>query len=271
MSSSRTFCAFAAFLLLNAALGSAHDMWIEPSSFNPPAGSRVSAELLIGHADESERLPRREERIVRFESVGSSGSSPVLGLDQKRPAGLLRPEVPGLYALVYESNNAFSELPAAAFTSYLEEEGLQQIIEQRRRDGSDNHPGKELYARSLKSLLVVGEPAEVVDRATGLPLELVIETPDFHLAGDRPLSLRLLHRGEPLAAALVEVRRFGDGDPVFSGRSDRHGRVEAELGNGRWIASTVHMMPSASDRADWQSVFSTLTFEILARPAGSAP
>src|SRR5436305_1996263 len=43
--------------LLVAAAASAHDLWIEPSSFRPAAGERVTAALRVGEELQGDELP----------------------------------------------------------------------------------------------------------------------------------------------------------------------------------------------------------------------
>ena len=247
----------------------AHDMWIAPSAFHAQTGERIEVDLQLGHAGDLEILPRRERRIVRFEVLEPDGSVRIPGLDGRRPAGFLRPSAPGLHTVIYESNAAFSELGGAAFTRYLEEEGLRGALEWRRQHGEESQPGREQYSRSLKSLLVVHDaaraPLQLNDRAVGLPLELVIETPNFQRA-DR-LRLRVLYAGRPLAGALVDARQADEDRARWSGTSDDAGMVEfASLEPGHLILSTVHMVRADAHDAEWRTIFSTLTFEILERP-----
>jgi len=241
----------------------AHDLWIVP----PAAGELAEVRLRLGHAGDPETVRRDGRRLVRFAAVAPTGEEhAVPGLDGADPAGFFRPDREGLWTIVYESREAFSELPADRFRAYLEEEGLDAVLDLRRRRGEDGEPGRELYSRSLKSLVRVG-PEATADRAVGLPLELVIETAPRLWAGGR-LRLRLLLRGEPLPGALVDVRSLDDGATVASPRTDGDGRLELELGPGTWMAAVVHMQAEeTSPRADWRSLFATLTWAIPHPPA----
>ncbi len=244
-----------------ASSAAAHDMWIVPPA-DAAAGEVVEIHLHVGHAGHAEPVRRDGRRLVRFAALGPAGEElGVPGLDGADPAGVFRPPAPGLWTVVYESGDAFSELPADRFRGYLEEEGLDAVLDSLRRSGRDADPGRELYSRSLKTLVPVGEdPA--ADRAVGLPLELVIETaPERWSSG--VLRMQLLLRGEPLAGALVDVHRLDGKEATVARRTGKDGRVDFELGPGSWIASVVHMeAETESSRADWRSVFATLTWEI---------
>jgi uncharacterized GH25 family protein len=258
-----------------APTAAAHDMWIVPPAATA-AGEAAEVRLQVGHAGGAETVRRDGRRLARFAALGPGGEElPVVGLDGAEPAGVFRPGNAGSWTVVYESHDAFSELPADRFDHYLEEEGLDAIRVLRRRSGHDAEPGRELYSRSLKSLVRVGpEPAAdrlAADRAVGLPLELVIET-EPALWGAGALQLRLLLRGGPLAGALVDVVDLDDGSRVATPRTDGDGRVELELGPGTWMASVVHMeAETASPRADWRSVFTTLTWRMDPHPPTPSP
>lgn len=256
-------------ILLAPGLAQAHDMWISPSDFAPQVGDLVAVQLRIGHAGSDDPMPRQEQRILRFSAVSPEGEIPLRGLEGRDPAGYWRVAEPGTYALLYESKAARSELTPSAFAKYLREEGLEKILELRRQQGVEDQPGRELYSRSLKSLVSGGGGEVARDQPRGLPLEFVLE--DGHPPEDKP-ALRLLLRGEPLAGALVEIRAFDEAEPRFAGRSDEEGRIYPDLEAGTWIAAAVHMDPSRSPEADWESLFSTLTFTLtVKRPAETSP
>lgn len=264
-------------------------MWLVPSSFVVDPGELVSVGLMVGHRDQAETVARDSRRIVRFQQVGlgsgavaSPGStesstpgladtqpaSDVPGLDGREPLGHLRPVTAGARALVYESTAALSELPPAAFEAYLLEEGLDTVQAERQRLGEDGLPGRELYSRSLKSLIQVGPGTTRVDRPVGLPLELVLEDVDPDVV------LRLRWRGEPLAGVLVDLIRLdgplagGPGDHAARPRSLRSGpdgSLRVSLGAGSWLASCVHAERATGDealRAEWRTIFASLTFAV---------
>ncbi|RMH22034.1 MAG: DUF4198 domain-containing protein [Acidobacteria bacterium] len=242
----------------------AHDMWILPATFAPAAGELVAVSLRVGHPGGEERVVRDGGRIVRFAALGPE-TLPIPGLEGQDPAGYLRPPVAGLYALVYESRPAYSELPGPRFTAYLEEEGLDAVVAWRAARGETLAAGRELYSRSLKSLIVAGDGATARDRPVGLPLELVVESDLGPRRGPRPVTLRLLYRGRPLAGALVDLRPLAGDGSASSVRSGADGRLTVELAPGAWMAAAVAMERAAggeAERAEWRSIFATLTFEL---------
>jgi hypothetical protein len=243
-----------------ASPAAAHDMWIVPPAAEQ--GELAEIRLQEGHLAMPEKSQRNSRYLSRFVAVGPSGQElAVVGPEGADPAGVFRPGEAGLWAVLYESVESFSLLPPEQFNAYLEDDGLDAVLELRRQRREDGDPGRELFSRAVKALFQVGSAA-AGDRAVGLPLELVIETePKLWPAG--ALRLQLLLRGKPLAGGLVEVQSFTDGARVVARRTDREGRVDFELGPGAWMATVTHMEPeTASPRADWRSLIGSLTWRI---------
>lgn len=276
----RTAAALATLLYAGggAAPLSAHDVWLEPSAFRVAPGEVVTVGLREGHGVEHPRpVPRDGRRIERFVITGGRGESPVLGLDGEDPAGVLRLEEPGLHVVAYRGRPLTLSLPAAKFDRYLREKGLDEARRLRAERGEQEAAARERYSRALKCLLWVegaaGEtPAEDpgatnpavfdADRPLGLTFELVAETNPYRLAPGQPLGVRVLYRGEPVEGAQVEAVRLAGGEPRIV-RSGADGRVQLRLtGTGPWLLTAVHLVPARAPGADWESVWSSLTFEL---------
>ena len=256
-----------AFVLLGLLAGSAlraHDFWIEPSSFRPEPGSRVSVRLQVGERLQGEPVPRMPGRIERFAVIGPGGETEIAGVPGSDPAGWASPSAPGLHWIVYDSNHARVELDGPRFDAYLGEEGLETVREQRAGKAG---LVKEIYSRCAKSLLSAGSsgdgPGDGFDRVLGLELELVPEKNPYALKSGEPLPVRLLHRGKPLAGALVVAISKASPEDRVAIRSDAGGRAELRLDRpGLWLVKAVHMIPApAGSAADWESLWASLTFE----------
>ncbi len=260
-----------AAILAFAGTASAHDFWIEPSSFEPAPHAVVSFRLAVGQRWHGEVFPRSEQRIVRFTLAGPEGEQTIPGAEGGDPAGVVAAGAPGIYVAAYQSNNGELELEPERFAEYLRLEGLERVLDERRRRGEDGRESHEVYARCAKSLLSVAGGRRGYDRVIGLPLELVPEGNPYALAPGETLPVRLLYRGRPLAGALVVASPRAHPDDEVRARSDRQGRVELRLATaGAWLVKAVHMVrlegtDSLWQRAEWQSWWASLTFAL---PAG---
>ena len=116
----------------SAATGaSAHEFWVEPSSFAVEQGGRIGVRLCIGDGYEGWSQARNPARIESFVAAGPAGQQPVVGLDGADPAGALRLAAPGDYVIAYRSDRAFTEMPAVEFDAYLRDKGLDRVIAER--------------------------------------------------------------------------------------------------------------------------------------------
>lgn len=239
--------AAATFIVAAAAIVAAHDFWLEPSSFHPKVGSIVQVHLRVGDHFTGEPIGRNDERIEKFMVVGPSGERPVVGRNGGDPAGLVRIDQPGIWILAYRGRPSRVELAAPAFEQYLREEGLEYIIDDRAARGESRTAGRELFSRSVKSLMRAGDGSlDGFDRVLGMSLELVPERPPWDLTDSR-LPVRLLADGKPLEGALiVSMRKGAAGAKAEMGsqvRSDADGRATVEVGPGTWMIKAVRMQP----------------------------
>lgn len=248
----------------------AHDFWIQPSTFTPLANTVVQIHLRVGDDFPGEPVSRNDMKIATFFVHGPDGRWPVPGRNGGRPAGLLRITAAGTYLIGYRSRESPVTLAAPAFEQYLREEGLERIIELRAQRNQSSAPGRERFSRSVKSLLHAGgAPPAGHDVPLGLSLELIPDTHPSRLSASTPMGLQLLYQGQPIEGALVVAiphgAAEGSGVQRRQGRTAADGRVELPLGPGAWTIKAVHMIdaPEGSG-ADWESIWTSLTFEVTA-------
>jgi len=267
-------------LLLLAARAAAHDFWIEPADFRLTPGQSVAAALRVGESFKGEPVVRKPQRIVRFVLIGPAGETPLEGRPGDDPAGRAIAREAGPHTIVYQSNHAEITLEPAKFNAYLQEEGLTEILAERKKAGGRD-PVREKYSRSAKALLSV-EPREppssrptsrpaarVVDSPRGLPLEIVAES---DVRGEMPRAgfvFRVLLDGEPLPGIALRARNRATPSEAETARTDEEGRVRLPLGEpGTWMVTCVYMHAAPAElKADYESFWASLTFE---RPDVSA-
>jgi uncharacterized GH25 family protein len=276
--------ATATLCLLSACSALAHDFWIAPTKFHAEPGQLIGLNLRVGHLPHGEPFPRTEQLIEKFIIVGPDGSTAnIAGYEGRSPAGIIRPDKPGLYIAGYRSLPSPITLEAQKFEAYLREEGLERVIAARAERGQMNAQGKELFSRAAKTLIVVGPDAPSMagfDRELGFRLELIPEVYPIGLAPGQPLPLRLVFEGKPCPDVLVVATRGEEPDKPVSARTDSQGRASFPMSPGSWLINCVHMvaLPAGLD-ADWESTWASLTFEIpgarpvaaMAAPAAAGP
>jgi len=266
----RTGLVSVAALVAMAGVGlGAHDFWIEPTAYAVNVGDPIGIHLTVGERFAGDRLARNGGQIEKFVLVGPSGERPVIGRDGMDPAGLLKLDAPGIWFVGYRSKPSSVELTPEKFEDYLRAEGLEHVIDERAAKQESQLPGRERYSRSVKSLLRGGTPASAAgyDKVLGLTLEFVLEA-DPVTANGKPLPLRLLTNGRPLAGALVvaykkDAGASSPGSEALRARTDNNGRVVVPMTDGVWLIKAVQMeRAAAGSGADWESVWTSLTFMV---------
>jgi uncharacterized GH25 family protein len=264
----RTRLALSALTFLFAHTAFAHDVWIEPSSFRPAVGERVTAALRVGEDLRGEPMPRIPALIERFILKGSSHEFPVIGRSGADPAGMTVIAEPGAQWIGYQSKAYPMTIDAQKFETYLKAEGLERVVAERARKGQAQAPGRERFYRCAKALLDA-RPSNATSTVTGVPvgftLELVPRKNPYSLKPGDALPLSLTFRGKPIANVLVVALRKGAPEKAVRARTDAYGRVSLRLdAAGFWLVKAVHMEAAPPDAGvDWESWWASVTFDLL--------
>ncbi|MEO6711068.1 MAG: DUF4198 domain-containing protein [Planctomycetota bacterium] len=267
-------------LLLVAGPLAAHDFWMVPGSFRPAKDSLLNVALYVGDFGKGDEVERKEERIVKFLAATPDGEKKIVGRDGATPAGFLRTKSEGVYVLGFQSSHASVTLAPEKFQGYLTERGLDSIMKLREARGETGKEVREIYSRSPKSIVQVGDMASSGwDTPLGLTLELTPSKNPYALAREtgsdafEVLPIRLTFHGKPLAGALVGAlsldappRDVSDPTNVVHARTDEAGMVNLKLPRGgKWLVAAVHMLAlEGNPDADYESFWGSLTFEIPA-------
>jgi len=252
-------------LVLCPRLASAHDFWVEPSTFRPATGTVVRAALRVGMTLQGEPVPRMPMLIDRFVLKSRSGETPLAGITGEYPAGSAPVRDAGLQWIGYQSNGSPVTLEAKKFEDYLREEGLERIVELRARNGRSASPGRERFYRCAKALLNAGESkGETPSAPLGFTLELVPRTNPYATRAGGKLPLTLLFRGKPIPNVLVVAINRQDPEKAVRARTDAKGEVTLPLARpGFWLVKAVHMEAATTGAGvDWESWWASLTFDL---------
>ena len=153
-------------------MATAHDFWIEPSTFRPLHGSAVTLRLRVGEHHTGDPVPRMPaSNLVRFEAHTEKGIVPVTGTLGDDPAGTVHIASDGLVLVAYHNKPAYVELTDDKLRQYLREEGLERIHDLRAKSPFARQPWREIYSRCAKSLLWTGKGAASSFNKRVLPIE----------------------------------------------------------------------------------------------------
>lgn len=269
----------AAAALLWAGPAAAHDFWLQPDQYRTQPGAKDPVTIQVGHGPFRQRWNGSAERVTLFKSFGPGGT-----VDQR--AGLhsgsagaddavVTFPAAGVQVLAFQTNYAVSNLPSIRYNDYAKVEGLTPALDLRARTHQGDQPGREVYSRRAKALVLVGpptgKPQPQVTRPIGLSLEIVPERDPYALPPGAALPVQVLYEGKPLAGALVKLTNLEfDGRPLEMHRSDAAGRAAFTFPRvGTWLVNVIWTKPIHGDpRADFDTTFSSLTFAFLPKLPG---
>lgn len=255
----------------------AHDFWLQPRSWQAAPGVDMPFVVEVGHGPFRQQWGADAGHLLVLQDLAKGTQADLRPLF--KPGGEV-PHLtyafrqPGLHIVSLVSTDTLSDLPWIRFNDYITYEGLTPAIEARTRANAMSSDGRELYSRRAKALIQVG-PATAKDdalatRPLGLTLEIVPLRNPYSLKSDRILPVQILYNGRPLAGALVKLTSLEfDVRPLEAARSDPAGKVAFRIPpTGSWLVNVIWTHPITSPTADFQTVFSSLTFGYPARRPG---
>ncbi len=255
-------------VLLAACSLAAHDTWLVPKQFVVEPGKPVQVALNTSEAFPTSEAAAAPDRIASFEAVTVGGRVAVAGYraEGKSLVAEVTPG-PGLTLVAAATHPRLIVLKPEQFDEYTTAERLEAIVAARKASGDDKKDGRERYSKIAKlALCAMGREGAPPWEPLGLRVEIVpLLNPCYLEKGDR-LDVEVLFDGKPLANVWVTGGYegvHGHEYPVWV-RTDAEGRAEIPLDrSGAWFVRVLHMVPSREfEDADWQSWFSTLTFEV---------
>ncbi len=128
-------------------LAIAHEFWLFPTQFFPKAGENVSVSINVGEDYKGERWgggSRRVQRLRLFtpqRRKRPDGDGRTYRLCGFAPTAYFLSEA-GTHVLVLETNSSFIELEPEKFLEYLKEDGLDNAIEYRQKNGEAQRNGQ---------------------------------------------------------------------------------------------------------------------------------
>ena len=255
-----------ALILAQPAL--AHELWIEPTDFQPDPAAPVEAHLVNGQKFEGLQLSYLPGFVARLDLTLGDESEKVAPRIGSKPA-LTAPALgDGLHVAVYQSMPATVKYATLEkFESFVKHKDLGDAVARHRERGLPETDFVEVYTRFSKSLIGVGGAAGA-DHDFGLETELVALANPYtdDMAGGLPL--RLTYRGEVRADAQVEIfDRAPTGEvTITTPRTDAEGVVVVPVAPGHvYQADAVVLREPEGENiagAAWESLWANITWAV---------
>jgi uncharacterized GH25 family protein len=245
----------------------AHEFWLQPQKFKFNVGDKMTIDFMVGEGFEGEFWDLGRHKVERLEMHNRLGNADLLQHVKKTQGENLEYSFSsvGTHLLTMQSNAAYIELDAEKFNAYLEEDGLDYIVEQRKATGTQDQGSREFYTRYAKLMVQSGDRADdTYKKQIGFKLEIIpLQNPyDLH-AGDY-LECKVMYQREPAPHALVKVwSHIGNRTFLQNIYTENDGTIKFPISNtGRWMVSTVKMIEANRSDADWESLWASLVFGI---------
>ena len=121
---------------------------------------------------------------------------------------------------------------------------------------------RELYTKHQKTFVRVGSPP-ADDRSWGEPvgvaLEIVPESDPTMVRAGGQFAVRVLKNGKPFSGFALKAAAAGEAN------GETEGRARFTIPNGGpWLLRGTDVRKSSRAEADWESDFTTLTFQAMA-------
>jgi hypothetical protein len=246
-------------LSLLALPAQAHEVWLQPAQFVSGVDETIDIGMKVNDGKGVRDATLEPSRVLRFELVKDDRHMPLTLRAGEVPAATV-PVPQGTSVLVVETEPKHVDLAADKFTAYLREQGLTQILAERRKRGEVQKTAREDYMRCMKALLTTDEKNPPHDYPQGCPYELVLRR-----QVSRTLTFETLRHGDPEPGQQVRFWNLDTGKLIRTLRSDKNGRVTLPLPPGRWLATSTAMRRSSELQTDWRSDWASVTWQHFSR------
>ena len=221
----RKLLALMAFLLL-----SSHDMYLKMDTYFFEPNSEATIQLFNGTFEKSENVIDRDRMVdVSLIGKGERMRAKTSQWREKDSITLLdfTTGEPGTWVAGVSTAPRNIEMDAEAFNSYLEHDGVLDMLEYRRENGELEEDAIEEYSKHVKTIFQVGEQrSDDWKTALGYPIEFVPLSNPYDLNTGDTLQVQLLYEGKPLADQLVYTDYKATGDGHSHGEESGHSRGE---------------------------------------------
>lgn len=260
-----------AFILaIIAAPVTAHELWLEPETYQVPAEGSLKADIVNGQSFEGVILPYLPQRIVNFVVFAGEEAARVKGRPGDRPALNQPPLAQGLNIAAYQAQNAMIDYKTLEkFESFVNHKDLGDVIAVHRERGLPEENFDEVYSRYSKTLFAVGDGAGS-DRRVGLETELVALTNPYTDDVSNGVQVQLYYRENLRDDEQVEVfEKAPDGSvSVALYRTDDQGiaTIPVKPGHEYMVDAVVMRIPNdelaETTGAVWETLWANLTFAV---------
>ena len=245
----------------------AHDTWLLPDRFEVAAKESVTLNLTSGMAFPALETGPKRERVEAALCRLVGRTFDIADILAGPKSLIFRAELPepGLATFWIKLPPKSIELKPEQVEEYLEEIDPPAAVRKQWAEEKEPKRWRELYSKHTKTFVRVGEPS-TADKSwaepIGIALEIVPEKDPTALRAGEDFPVRVLRNGAPFADFALNAVAAGE-TKGETRKTDAAGRVAFRLAKaGRWLLRGTDVRKSTQPEADWESDFTTLTFEV---------
>ncbi|MEO6315012.1 MAG: DUF4198 domain-containing protein [Chitinophagaceae bacterium] len=243
----------------------AHEFWLQPEKFMYQPGENINTRFWVGEDFDGSNWGGNRAKVKSLQLYLNNIIDDLAGHVSEAAGDSLQLTISdeGTPMITFNSTNSFIQLDAVKFNAYLKEDGLTAAMAYRIAHHETDSSGREVYQRSVKTLLQVGDKKSNVSKATNLPLDIIPLLNPYTLKDNDSLAVKLLFRNRPLTKHLVNVwHRINGKTTRQQYQTDELGKLRFPVAtSGKWMVSAVNMMRLLNEpKADWQSIWGSCTW-----------
>jgi len=257
-----------AFIILSiSALANAHEFWLQPQKYVYKPGEEMKIDFMVGEGFTGEYWDLNRHKAEKVELFyGTDQKNVTNEVKLARGNNLsIKLEEEGTYLIAMQSNAAYLELEADAFNDYLKEDGLDDILSERKKRDQLKKPSREYYTRFAKLLVQTGDyKDDTFKKRVGLRYEIVPEQNPYTLRTGDYLQCKVYYEGKPAPHALVKVwSKINTTTFLQNIYTENDGSIRFPISTrGEWMVSSVKMINTDKAGADYHSMWASLVFGI---------
>ncbi len=258
---------FTILVLVITMIVQAHEFWLQPKKYRYALSEEIKIDFMVGESFTGEYWDLNRHKAEKLELHRLSGVKDLVKEVKITNGNNLAYKIDqeGTYLLTMQSNPAYIEMEAKAFNDYLKEDGLDYILEERKRSNQMEKPSREYYSRFAKLMVQVGDRKDdTFKKLVGLRYEIVPDQNPYTLKTGDYLQCKVFYEGKPAPHALVKVwSKINNTTFLQNIYTEKDGSVRFPISTtGEWMVSSVKMIKSEKAGAEYHSLWASLVFGI---------
>jgi len=248
-------------------IASAHEFWLQPKKYRYKVGETINIDFMVGESFTGEFWDLIRHQAEKVELHRASGVSDLTKQVKPNKGNnlSLTADQEGTYLIAMQSNAAYIEMEGKAFNDYLKEDGLDDILNERKKLNQLEKPGTEFYSRFAKLMVQAGDwKDDTFKKLLGLRYEIVPDQNPYTLKTGDYLQCKVFFEGKPAPHSLVKVwSKINNTTFLQNIYTEKDGSVRFPIStSGEWMVSSVKMIKSEKAGAEYHSLWASLVFGI---------